>query len=134
MAVHRDLALLLIPALIATSGMASSLHAHAYGDHDHPEHHHGLAVAHEHREAPAYGHNEPARLVRCDPSQHSMSFTFVCAGPPPVHAADAELPPPSSLSPERRIECTLERTDVRVHGPPARTHASPRAPPVIAHV
>jgi hypothetical protein len=131
MVVHRALALLLIPALIATSGVVSVLHTHAYTDHDHPDHHHGLA-AHEHHAEPARAGDGTAHLEGCDPGKHAVSFAFVCANPSQVHAVDAEIGPPVSLVPELQIEPAVGYADVRVHGPPARTQSSPRAPPVIA--
>ena len=130
---HRALASLLIPALIATSGAGSWLHTHAYNDHDHPEHHRGLA-AHEHHAEPAHRDDGTAHLEGCDPGKHTVSFAFVCAAPPQVHAVDAELTLPATAIPEIQIERSVRHTDVRVHGPPLRTQASPRAPPVIAHL
>ena len=129
---HRALALLLIPALIATSGAVSLLHTHVYDDHDHPEHHHGLA-AHEHQ--PVVADNEDGRphLESCDPGEHAVSLTFVCAAPPQVHALDADIDPPQSLAPQHEIKLAAQPTDVRVHGPPPRTLTSPRAPPAILH-
>ena len=129
---HRVLALLLIPALIAIPGVLSSLHTHAYDDHDHPEHRHGLA-AHDHDPVPAHPDDGIPRLEGCDPGKHVIPFAFVCAAPPQVHAGDAELTLPSSPSSDLQVERTVRHTDVRVHGPPPRTQASPRAPPLIAH-
>jgi hypothetical protein len=125
------LALLLIPALTATSGLVSLLHTHAYPDHDHPEHHHGLS-AHEHHAAASHS-DDVAHLEGCDPGKHTVSYAFVCAAPPQVHAADAELTLPATPSVEVQIERTVRHTDIRVHGPPPRTQSSPRAPPLIAH-
>jgi hypothetical protein len=125
------LALLLIPALTATSGVASLLHTHDYTDHDHPEHHHGLA-AHEHHTAPSHPDDGVAHLEGCDPGKHTTSFTFVCAPPPHVHAVDAEITLLASPTPKLQIERTVRYAEVRVHGPPLRTQASPRAPPLIA--
>jgi hypothetical protein len=130
--VHRALALLLIPALIATSGVASLLHTHAYDDHDHPEHHHGLS-AHEHHAALSHPDDVLPHLEGCDPGRHTVSFAFVCAAPLQVHAVDAELTLPATPAPGKQIERSVRHTDVRVHGPPLRTQASPRAPPLIAH-
>jgi hypothetical protein len=130
--VHRALALLLIPALMVTSGVASLLHTHAYNDHDHPEHHHGLSV-HEHHAKPSHPDDGTAHLEGCDPAKHVMSFTFVCAAPPQVHAVDAELTLPATPTAKLPFEHSIRHMDVRVHGPPPRTQASPRAPPMIAH-
>lgn len=121
---------MLIPALIATSGLVSSLHTHAYTDHDHPEHHHGLA-AHEHHAVAVHADDDGvAHIEGCDPSQHTISFAFVCAAPPQVHAGDAELNLPFVPSPSPLSGSAVEYMDVRVHGPPLRTQASPRAPPI----
>jgi hypothetical protein len=127
--VHRVLALLLVPALIATSGVSFALHTHAYTDHDHPEHHHGLSV-HHHDGTPTRAADGAARLDTCDPAQHTVSFAVACAAPPQHHAVDAEVGPRPSLSPELRVEPAVGDADVRVHGPPSRTQASPRAPPL----
>jgi hypothetical protein len=129
--VHRALASLLIPALIATSGVVPLLHTHAYNDHDHPEHHHGLA-AHEHFSESAHPDDGIAHLEGCDPGKHAVSLAFVCASPPQVHAVDADLTLPATPRVEMHIERSVRHTDVRVHGPPPRTQSSPRAPPVIA--
>jgi hypothetical protein len=103
MAVHRVLALLLISALIATTGVVSSLHTHAYDDHDHPEHHHGPA-AHEHHAVPAHPDDGIPHLEGCDPGKHAVPFAFVCAAPPQVHAVDAVISLPASPTPELQIE------------------------------
>jgi hypothetical protein len=128
--VNRALALVLIPALMATSSVMSALHTHAYSDHDHPEHHHGLA-AHAHGVA-WHPDDTNVHIEGCDPATHTVSFTFVCPAPPQVQSVDAEVSLPALPIPERRVERTVRHTDVRVHGPPSRTLASPRAPPLIA--
>jgi hypothetical protein len=127
--VHRVLALLLVPALIATSGVSFALHTHAYTDHDHPEHHHGLSV-HHHDGTPTRAADGSARLDECDPAQHKVSFALACAAPRQYHAVVAEVGPPASLSPELQVEPAGVNLDVRVHGPPPGTQASPRAPPL----
>lgn len=129
---RRALALLLVPALIATSGVASLLHTHAYRDHHHPEHEHGLS-AHEHR-----GTSKPAvdgadRVERCDPAGHVVSFKFLCEAAPQAHTADAEFILPAAPCVEMQVQRGLRHQDVRVHGPPPRTQGPPRAPPLIAH-
>lgn len=125
------MALLLIPALIAIPGVLASLHTHAYDDHDHPEHHHGLS-AHDHEAVPVHPDDGLPRLEGCDPGQHVISFAFVCAVPPQVHAVDAEITLPASPGSDFQVERTARHTDVRVHGPPPFSQASPRAPPLIA--
>jgi len=130
--VRRVLALLLILSLTATSGLASWLHTHAYGDHDHSEHHHGLS-AHAHQAARSQPDGGAAQLEGCDPGQHVLSFAFISAAPPQVHLVDTELMLPAAPVPEVRLERTTRHRDVRVHSPPALAQAPPRAPPVIAH-
>jgi hypothetical protein len=130
--VRGVLALLLIPALNAISAAGSLLHTHAYTDHDHPEHHHGLA-AHEHRGMPAHPLDGTARLEGCDPARHAIAIGATCVTPAQGHAAGAEAIVPSSADPALRIERLARLSDVRVHGPPFRAHASTRAPPLIAH-
>jgi hypothetical protein len=130
--VHRPLALLLISALIATSGGLSLLHTHVYDDHDHPEHHHGLA-AHEHDRVVADREDNTPHLEGCHPGEHAVSLTFVCASPPHMHALDADIDVPGALTPQLEITFAPQHTDVRVHGPPHRALASTRAPPTILH-
>ena len=126
------LAVLLIPAMIATSGAVASLHTHAYNDHGHPEHHHGLA-AHEHHAVPVQLDDGMPHVEGCDPGKHAIPFAFVCAAPPQVHPVDAANSAPAAPTPALRIERAVRYTEVRVHGPPPRTQPSPRAPPLIAH-
>jgi hypothetical protein len=130
--VHRSLALLLIPALIATSGVVSLLHTHVYDDHDHPEHHHGLA-AHEHHRVVADHEDGAPHLEDCDPGEHAVSLAFVRAAPPQAHGLDADVNPPGSLTLQLEIKLPTQPTDIRVHGPPLRAQTSPRAPPAIPH-
>lgn len=128
--VHRSLALLLIAAVIATPGISSWLHTHAYDGHDHPEHHHGLA-AHQHHVAHSRTEEGTAHLGRCDPGMHVVHFVYVCATPPQVQGVDAELRLPDLPVPQSRIQGTIRHADLRAHAPPPRTDASPRAPPLI---
>jgi hypothetical protein len=130
-AVRRFLALLVVSALTASSGLASLLHTHAYGGHDHPEHHHGIA-AHDHHRAAPPADAAVAHLERCDPAKHTIALSFVCA-PPHAHdlfAAEAALPT-SPTSPAAAEHCA-RRADVRAHGPPLGADGPPRAPPAIA--
>jgi hypothetical protein len=123
---------LLIQALVATTGVAGSLHTHAYGDHDHPEHRHGIS-AHEHHGV-AHPEDGTAHLKGCDPGSHTVSLTFTCAALLREHAIDAETVLPASAAPQLQIEPAVGYVDVRVHGPPPLTAASPRAPPVIGNL
>jgi hypothetical protein len=127
--VHRALALLLIPALIATSGVHFPLHTHVYDDHDHPEHHHGLA-AHEHHQAAPHSDDASPHLEPCDPAKHTLSFAFVCAAPPQVHVDLAGLPGPTIAVPSIPIRSAPVITDVRVHSPPFAVRIPSRGPPL----
>ena len=136
--VYRSVAILLALVLASTSGQVSALHIHAYTDHDHPEHDHGLA-AHEHQ-PPARHHDDDEdviheddviRLESCDPGQHAVSITMGSAPLPQVHAIDGESATPATVAPLVQLRSEHHVTDVRVHGPPTRTQAAPRAPPLI---
>jgi hypothetical protein len=130
--VHRVLALLLITALIATSAMEPLLHTHVYTDHDHPEHHHGLA-AHQHELEPAHPDDATTGVEACDAGEHAVSFASVCAAVPQVPVFLVEVGAPALPVPDLPNWQPLGYTDVRVHGPPPRSTAPPRAPPLIAH-
>jgi hypothetical protein len=116
----------------STSSQVSLLHIHLYSDHDHPEHHHGLA-AHEHyRPVPHHDDDDNAsHLESCEPGDHAVALTMGCTPPPPGHAIDGVCPNlilAGLLVPIRPVN---EVTDIRVHGPPPLTQAPPRAPPLI---
>ncbi|HEY7443164.1 MAG TPA: hypothetical protein VH701_12145 [Vicinamibacterales bacterium] len=126
---YRVLALLLIPALIAIPGAGSLLHTHAYTDHDHPEHHHGLA-AHEHYEVRAHPDDNSAHLEGCDPGKHVVRFSSLCVAVPQVHVVVALFNVPALSAPSFRPLLTVRYPDVRVHGPPPHPQSPPRAPPL----
>jgi hypothetical protein len=132
---HRLLAWMLIPALAAASG-ARLLHTHAYGDHDHPEHHHGLAAHdHDHNHDRALVHDDDdhaALLERCDPGEHAVSLSFVASAPAPLHTIDAVIDAVFAPSPPRDPRIVVRPSDVRAHGPPGRDHSALRAPPPLA--
>ena len=134
--VQRVLALLLVPALMVTAGVGSLLHTHVYADHDHPEHQHGLA-AHEHHLTPAHppSHDDDriARIEACDPGKHTVSVASLCAAVPPAPVVIAERGVLALPSPDLQTWQPVGYADVRVHGPPSRSQASPRAPPVALH-
>jgi hypothetical protein len=120
--------------LASASGQVSLLHIHLYSDHDHPEHHHGLA-AHEHNRPAQHhddgDHDEAVHLESCVPGQHAIALTMACGPQPPTQAIDGvgrSLILDGLLAPIRSV---TELTDVRVHGPPPLTQAPPRAPPLI---
>lgn len=127
--VHRLVTILLGTILAPTSGQVSALHIHEYTDHDHPEHHHGLA-AHAHQRSAPHQDDDGVHLESCDPAAHAVSLTMGCASLPQVNAVDAECASPSVLEPLVPLRSVSDLTDVRVHGPPGRTQASPRAPPL----
>jgi hypothetical protein len=129
-AVPRFLALLLVFALTATSSVAALVHTHAYRDHDHPEHHHGLS-AHEHYGPASHPRDGVARLEGCDPGKHTVSFIFISAAPQ-TQALDAELTFLASAILEIHSEGIVRDRDVRVHGPPVPRQSSPRAPPLTS--
>jgi len=116
--------------LIAGSGQVSALHVHDYTDHDHPEHHHGLAV-HEHHVPDTYSDDGTPQLEGCSPGRHTISYVFVCAAPAQSPAVNAEFETPGLAVPDLGVHHALGITDIRVHGPPSRTQAAPRAPPLI---
>jgi len=129
--VRRVVAILLGVALVSTVGQASALHTHAYTDHDHPEHHHGLAAHEHHQSAPHQDEGDAGmHLESCDPGQHTVSFVMGCASLPQMHAIDAEFESLSIVEPLAPLRSISEVTDTRVHGPPPRTQAAPRAPPL----
>jgi hypothetical protein len=129
--VHRPIAFLLGLVLASTSGQVSALHIHLYTDHDHPEHHHGLAAHEHHRSAPHHDKEDGAvHLESCEPGLHAVSITMGCAALPPVHAVNAECANPTIVEPLVPVRSFHPVTEVRVHGPPPRTQAPPRAPPL----
>jgi hypothetical protein len=132
--VPRAVAILLGLVLASAAGQVSLLHIHLYSDHDHPEHHHGLA-AHEHNRPAEHhddgDHDQAVHLESCDPGQHAIALTMACGPQPPTQASDGvgrSLILDGLLAPIRSV---TELTDVRVHGPPPLTEAPPRAPPLI---
>jgi hypothetical protein len=131
--VHRGIALLLIPALIATSGLASLVHTHAYRNHDHPEHHHGPAL-HEHQHSAVADHDRTeVTLESCDPAQHAVSASLGCASLPNLRVMDSESGHTFANEPLVFVCSIKDRCDVRVHGPPSHSRIPARAPPLPFH-
>jgi hypothetical protein len=127
--VRRLAALLLVPSLLAMSGPA--LHTHAYDDHDHPEHQHGLA-SHEHLDDVAARRDDGGTHVEgCDPGEHAVEVAFLSAAPQPPPAVEGVSNLATLARPITRHGPAVRHTDVRAHGPPSRTQSSPRAPPPI---
>lgn len=112
-----------------------ALHTHAYVAHDHPEHAHAPA-AHEHPQ-PAPHHDDEdededaVHLESCEPGQHVVSVTASCPPLPRVGVFDAQAAQAGGVHRLVLLRSAHSVTDVRVHGPPPRAQASPRAPPLI---
>ena len=114
------------------------MHVHDYTDHDHPEHHHGLA-SHEHPRAglAEHDHHSPAadahpafQAELCDPGRHAVAATSGCAQAPQTHVDLRDLPGPTFIVPAAPIRSAAPVVDVRVHGPPADARVPARAPPL----
>jgi hypothetical protein len=131
--VHRVLALLLIPALTATSGVASLLHTHAYTDHDHPEHHHGPALHEHHHSEVAHHDRAEVTLESCDPGQHAVSVSLGSLSLPNLHMMDSESGHTFASRLLLSVCSIKDRCDVRVHGPPSHSQIPSRAPPLPLH-
>jgi hypothetical protein len=129
--VHRPVAIVLGFAL-ASASVAPTLHIHAYVDHDHPEHHHGLA-AHEHHSTATTARvdvaHDKVHVETCEPGRHAVSFVFVYSASPQYSPILAEVVSPATLSLDVPRFHRVKHTDIRVHGPPAGTQSPPRAPP-----
>jgi hypothetical protein len=124
------LALLLIPALAATSGVTSLLHTHAYNDHDHPEHHHGPALHEHHYSEVAQPDRAEVTLESCDPGEHAVSVSLGWASLPNLHVVDSECGHTFTSDPLIIVCSITDRCDVRVHGPPSHSRIPSRAPPL----
>jgi len=128
-AVRRLTAILLGVALASAVGPVTALHTHTYTDHDHPEHHHGLAT-HVHHAVEAHSDDDAVSLESCDPGRHAVSIVVGCAALAHQLPVAAECVTPAVVQPLVRLHTTTALADLRVHGPPPRTHSSPRAPPL----
>jgi hypothetical protein len=130
---RRVVGLCLVGAILEMASLTAILHTHVYTDHDHPEHHHGLA-AHEHgdRQPPAEHHDhDQFAWATCDPSVHKTQVRFVSPNPAVAFALLAEPEEPFSPVADMESAVWVFDVDVRAHGPPARGQTSPRAPPLI---
>jgi hypothetical protein len=128
-------------ALMGSATRGSTLHIHAYLDHDHPEHHHGLAahehhraISHrdEHHDSRALGETE-LQLDSCDPGTHAVTVVTRHAQLPQVHVIDGVCATPTILAGLMPLTPVAEPTDVRVHGPPSHVRIPSRAPPATLH-
>lgn len=126
---HRFLASWLLLALATTLGGKSSLHTHLYRDHDHHDHHHGLAL-HRHGAAVPLPEDGAPHFQDCDPARHAVSFVVTSAVLPILEIVDGEVDAPPVLVHVHGAAPMVRDADVRVHGPPPGTAASPRAPPL----
>ena len=107
---------------------APTLHTHAYGDHDHPEHHHGLAV-HDHQRLDHHAAESTARVEGCDPGRHAIAISFGCLPPPQALTVDAVDAMLAVIGPDLTTDARVSLTEVRAHSPPLHKRTSPRAPP-----
>jgi hypothetical protein len=130
---HRLLAWVLVPVVAAASG-APLLHTHAYGDHHHPAHQHGLALHDHDRPSHHDDHHDDGtvRVERCDPGEHAVSPAFIAGTPAPFHTVDAVIESISASPRPQDVEMVVRPSEVRAHGPPARHYSALRAPPSIA--
>jgi hypothetical protein len=128
--VRRIVAIVLGVALISTVGQASALHTHVYGDHDHQEHHHGLAVHDHHSETTDLAEADTPRLASCDPARHAVTLVWGCADCASRSPAVSAYDTPAVLHAPVRSHTAIATTDVRVHGPPPPGQTLSRAPPV----
>jgi hypothetical protein len=131
--VVRHLAAVACVAWLVAAGSLPTLHVHASGDHDHPEHHRGPGI-HSHRrpiEAAPAGAPAARRIAPCDPGEHTLSLSATAiagtiglphglgpAATPHVIAIDGS---PLAAAPR----------DVRAHSPPRLSDGPLRAPPVV---
>jgi hypothetical protein len=131
--VRRALALSSLLAIVAMWGGVPLLHVHAYGDHEHSEHRHGLA-AHEHAHASALvSHHTDTRqptLESCEPGQHVVSLVMRGATVSVFSIVLIETESPTAARPQSPLLALPPFDDVRVHGPPERARPPARAPPL----
>jgi hypothetical protein len=132
----RRLVAVLLGLALAYMGHVSALHTHFYTDHDHPEHHHGPA-AHDHdgdhHVFKTHSEENAPAVKPCDPGRHAVALTVGCAALTHPHTGAAECGTAAIPDPLIPSLPATTLTDVRVHGPPARTQGPPRAPPLILH-
>ena len=135
---RRFVALVLAPALVASSIMMSRLHVHEYLGHDHPAHHHGPA-SHEHGHSQeVQDHHSPSgeddrpsvNAESCDPGRHAVAVKMGFAQLPHVQVDLGELPGPTLVVPSAPMRSASPVTDVRVHGPPFSVRIPSRGPPL----
>jgi hypothetical protein len=127
--VRRLLAALVGVCLLSVTGQGAALHVHLYGDHDHPEHHHGPAAHHHATGSPR--DDSGVRLEQCDPAQHVVSLTLALNPTPSVPAPAAEPVTLVTLMGDLYSCGYVPLIDLREHGPPSAGRSSPRAPPAL---
>jgi hypothetical protein len=79
-----------------------------------------------------HGSHDHRTLRPCDPVAHQVPIRFVSAEPSRLQVALTSVEQPFLLIVIERPEPHPPYFEVRAHGPPARSHIPPRAPPVIA--
>jgi hypothetical protein len=120
-------------ALLAGTGSLPLLHVHLYGEHDHPDHHHGPALhSHGHRAleqaAPGRGPARP-QVGPCGPDAHVLALQATLAPSPDYPLSllvPAKAAPALAAAPLRPL---VARREVRAHSPPGLTDSPLRAPP-----
>jgi hypothetical protein len=132
--VRRLIATVAVTAQLSISGSAALQHVHAYGDHDHAEHHHGLA-AHVHTAAVHHhdegGQTSTASIEACEPGAHAVSVVFTYVAPQPDHAPVSAVVDVFAFVPALTPLRAVPLADVRAHSPPRITDAPLRAPPLV---
>lgn len=134
--VRRGFTVLAAVILVSMPGTVISLHLHAYGDHDHSEHRHGLA-AHRHTDSHRPAHRHPAEgsaqlaaeIGPCAPGAHVVSIACCAEVAPTLEMPHAVPMIVATLPNPRSSFHRLGVVDVREHGPPRTGPAAPRAPP-----
>jgi hypothetical protein len=119
---------------LGTGASLPTLHAHVYGDHDHPEHHHGPAVHTHARAATArlpVADAPAARIGPCEPGEHAIGLAAaLVAGPDAIGFPVAPVLS-RGLFPLVGEAPAAARRDVRAHSPPRLTDGPLRAPPAL---
>jgi hypothetical protein len=136
MPVFRAVVAIVAVAMLTISGSSALQHVHGYADHDHPDHHHGLA-SHTHRPLARQlqhdfeGLDHAAQLDGCDPGTHVVSVVFTGVVPRSEPAPVPVMLETVVVSFTEHVWRTVTPSDVRAHSPPRLTDAPLRAPPLV---